>query len=227
MLPGQIVAKRRRWNGANSVLLSCIQRSSCLPDENNVAALQEEVKQVKLRELETLRSFREMQDAVTELNQRWQVRQPPPPLDPAQPVERQRLSSTPFSGLCSTTCPAAAARAAAAATGRNPRRRTPWTSCRTSWWRSGWGRPRLRPSCERSNSTPCSWRARWELHQVCFSTLRNFSLLAPTFCSSHFCVRIFTFVLYSDFYIFVLNSIFCNTSADLCYKNNTICNKSN
>lgn len=51
-----------------------IQRSSCLPDENNVAALQEEVKQMKLRELETLRSFREMQDSVTELNQRWQVK---------------------------------------------------------------------------------------------------------------------------------------------------------
>lgn len=50
-----------------------IQRSSCLPDENNMAALQEEVKQMKLRELETLRSFREMQDSVTELNQRWQV----------------------------------------------------------------------------------------------------------------------------------------------------------
>lgn len=50
-----------------------IQRSSCLPDENNVVALQEEVKQMKLRELETLRSFREMQDTVTELNQRWQV----------------------------------------------------------------------------------------------------------------------------------------------------------
>ena len=28
---------------------------------------------MKLRELETLRSFREMQDTVTELNQRWQV----------------------------------------------------------------------------------------------------------------------------------------------------------
>lgn len=38
-----------------------------------MAALQEEVKQMKLRELETLRSFREMQDTVTELNQRWQV----------------------------------------------------------------------------------------------------------------------------------------------------------
>uniref|UniRef100_A0A7N6ARI1 Rab-GAP TBC domain-containing protein n=1 Tax=Anabas testudineus TaxID=64144 RepID=A0A7N6ARI1_ANATE len=48
------------------------KRSSCLPDENNVAALQEEVKQMKLRELETLRSFREMQDTVAELNQRWQ-----------------------------------------------------------------------------------------------------------------------------------------------------------
>ena len=50
-----------------------IQRNNCLPDENNMAALQEEVKQMKLRELETLRSFREMQDSVAELNQRWQV----------------------------------------------------------------------------------------------------------------------------------------------------------
>ncbi|XP_008314977.1 EVI5-like protein isoform X2 [Cynoglossus semilaevis] len=48
------------------------KRSSCLPDENNLAVLQEEVKQMKLRELETLSSFREMQETVTELNQRWQ-----------------------------------------------------------------------------------------------------------------------------------------------------------
>uniref|UniRef100_A0A7N6FL81 Rab-GAP TBC domain-containing protein n=1 Tax=Anabas testudineus TaxID=64144 RepID=A0A7N6FL81_ANATE len=54
-------------------VLDLEKRSSCLPDENNVAALQEEVKQMKLRELETLRSFREMQDTVAELNQRWQV----------------------------------------------------------------------------------------------------------------------------------------------------------
>uniref|UniRef100_A0A3Q2YD02 Ecotropic viral integration site 5 like n=1 Tax=Hippocampus comes TaxID=109280 RepID=A0A3Q2YD02_HIPCM len=54
-------------------VLDLEKRSSCLPDENNMAALQEEVKQMKLRELETLRSFREMQDSVTELNQRWQV----------------------------------------------------------------------------------------------------------------------------------------------------------
>ncbi|XP_019717596.1 EVI5-like protein isoform X3 [Hippocampus comes] len=53
-------------------VLDLEKRSSCLPDENNMAALQEEVKQMKLRELETLRSFREMQDSVTELNQRWQ-----------------------------------------------------------------------------------------------------------------------------------------------------------
>uniref|UniRef100_A0A3Q1B174 Rab-GAP TBC domain-containing protein n=1 Tax=Amphiprion ocellaris TaxID=80972 RepID=A0A3Q1B174_AMPOC len=51
-------------------VLDLEKRSSCLPDENNMAALQEEVKQMKLRELETLRSFREMQDTVTELNQR-------------------------------------------------------------------------------------------------------------------------------------------------------------
>ncbi|XP_029906566.1 EVI5-like protein isoform X2 [Myripristis murdjan] len=53
-------------------VLDLEKRSSCLPDENNMAALQEEVKQMKLRELEMLRSFREMQDTVTELNQRWQ-----------------------------------------------------------------------------------------------------------------------------------------------------------
>ncbi|KAM9770189.1 EVI5-like protein isoform 2-T2 [Menidia menidia] len=53
-------------------VLDLEKRSSCLPDEGNVAALQEEVKQMKLRELETLRSFREMQDSVSELNQRWQ-----------------------------------------------------------------------------------------------------------------------------------------------------------
>ncbi|XP_054634366.1 EVI5-like protein isoform X2 [Dunckerocampus dactyliophorus] len=53
-------------------VLDLEKRSSCLPDEDNMAALQEEVKQMKLRELETLRSFREMQDSVTELNQRWQ-----------------------------------------------------------------------------------------------------------------------------------------------------------
>ncbi|XP_032399594.1 EVI5-like protein isoform X2 [Etheostoma spectabile] len=53
-------------------VLDLEKRSTCLPDENNMAALQEEVKQMKLRELETLRSFREMQDTVTELNQRWQ-----------------------------------------------------------------------------------------------------------------------------------------------------------
>uniref|UniRef100_A0A3B5M8A7 Rab-GAP TBC domain-containing protein n=1 Tax=Xiphophorus couchianus TaxID=32473 RepID=A0A3B5M8A7_9TELE len=49
-------------------VLDLEKRSSCLPDENNLAALQEEVKQMKLRELETLRSFREMQDTVTDLN---------------------------------------------------------------------------------------------------------------------------------------------------------------
>uniref|UniRef100_A0AAX7SU94 Rab-GAP TBC domain-containing protein n=1 Tax=Astatotilapia calliptera TaxID=8154 RepID=A0AAX7SU94_ASTCA len=47
-------------------VLDLEKRSSCLPDENNLATLQEEVKQMKLRELETLRSFREMQEAVTD-----------------------------------------------------------------------------------------------------------------------------------------------------------------
>uniref|UniRef100_A0A671VUC9 Ecotropic viral integration site 5 like n=1 Tax=Sparus aurata TaxID=8175 RepID=A0A671VUC9_SPAAU len=37
-------------------VLDLEKRSSCLPDENNVVALQEEVKQMKLRELETLQT---------------------------------------------------------------------------------------------------------------------------------------------------------------------------
>lgn len=62
--------------------------------------------------------------------------------------------------LYSTTCPVAAAQLVGAATGRNPRRRTPWVSCRTSWWRSNWGRPRLKLSSEQSNLKSYSWRAR-------------------------------------------------------------------
>lgn len=103
------------------------QRSSCLPDENNVAALQEEVKQMKLRELEMLRSFREMQDTVSELNQRWQVSH----THTLQIgliftlMPRATAAVTPPCALRSSTCRAAAARAAAAVTGRNRRRRTP------------------------------------------------------------------------------------------------------
>uniref|UniRef100_A0A672NSC1 Ecotropic viral integration site 5 like n=1 Tax=Sinocyclocheilus grahami TaxID=75366 RepID=A0A672NSC1_SINGR len=47
-------------------------RNNSLPDEINVAQLQDELKLVKLREQETLRSFREMQEAVTDLNHCWQ-----------------------------------------------------------------------------------------------------------------------------------------------------------
>lgn len=50
-----------------------LQRNSSLPDEINVAQLQDELKLVKLREQETLRSFREVQQAVTDLNHCWQV----------------------------------------------------------------------------------------------------------------------------------------------------------
>lgn len=110
-----------------------LQRSSCLPDENNVAQLQEEVKQLKLRELATLTSFRETQDAVTDLNQRWQV---------PRTHARTHTGSTNTSGTLrtcfiplgssphppslltlSTTCRGAAE--AAAAIGRSPPRRTP------------------------------------------------------------------------------------------------------
>uniref|UniRef100_A0A8D0AN33 Ecotropic viral integration site 5 like n=1 Tax=Sander lucioperca TaxID=283035 RepID=A0A8D0AN33_SANLU len=38
-------------------VLDLEKRSTCLPDENNMAAMQEEVKQMKLRELETLRQL--------------------------------------------------------------------------------------------------------------------------------------------------------------------------
>ncbi|XP_016151136.1 ecotropic viral integration site 5 protein homolog [Sinocyclocheilus grahami] len=49
-----------------------LKRNNSLPDEINVAQLQDELKLVKLREQETLRSFREMQEAVTDLNHCWQ-----------------------------------------------------------------------------------------------------------------------------------------------------------
>lgn len=108
-----------------------IQRSSCLPDENNVAALQEEVKQMKLRELETLRSFREMQDTVAELNQRWQVARIDTVAFPCKMSACARPCSVKGEFhlftlcFCSIICPAAAAQAVVVATGRNPQRRTP------------------------------------------------------------------------------------------------------
>lgn len=44
-----------------------------LPDENNVARLQEELKAMKLRESEAMKCFRELQQQVKELNDNWQV----------------------------------------------------------------------------------------------------------------------------------------------------------
>uniref|UniRef100_A0A672NNI3 Ecotropic viral integration site 5 like n=1 Tax=Sinocyclocheilus grahami TaxID=75366 RepID=A0A672NNI3_SINGR len=56
---------------SRSTVTSTLLNNS-LPDEINVAQLQDELKLVKLREQETLRSFREMQEAVTDLNHCWQ-----------------------------------------------------------------------------------------------------------------------------------------------------------
>uniref|UniRef100_G1KJK3 Ecotropic viral integration site 5 n=1 Tax=Anolis carolinensis TaxID=28377 RepID=G1KJK3_ANOCA len=44
-----------------------------LPDENNVARLQEELKAMKVRESEAMKSFRELQQQVKELNDNWQA----------------------------------------------------------------------------------------------------------------------------------------------------------
>lgn len=52
---------------------SPFQKNSLLPDENNVARLQEELKAMKLRESEAMKSFRELQQQVKELNDNWQV----------------------------------------------------------------------------------------------------------------------------------------------------------
>lgn len=102
-----------------------------MPDENNMPALQEEVKQMKLRELETLRSFREMQDFVTELNQRWQVTHVNCCLFYGEDLKGRFVFCYCFFNhfvmrvFSSITCPAVAAQVAAAATGRNRQRRTP------------------------------------------------------------------------------------------------------
>lgn len=89
---------------------------------------------MKLRELEMLRSFREMQDTVSELNQRWQVSNARThahthaglnDVDGGNESGRRAGCTVTPCALHSSTCRAAAARAAAAVTGRNRRRKTP------------------------------------------------------------------------------------------------------
>ncbi|MGH0133953.1 UNVERIFIED_CONTAM: hypothetical protein FKN15_038124 [Acipenser sinensis] len=48
------------------------KRNSLLPDENNMAQLQDELKAVKQREMQTLNSFKEMQSQISDLNEHWQ-----------------------------------------------------------------------------------------------------------------------------------------------------------
>lgn len=50
------------------------QRNSSLPDENNVARLQEELKALKVREGEAVASARELKLQLQELSDTWQVR---------------------------------------------------------------------------------------------------------------------------------------------------------
>lgn len=50
------------------------QRNSSLPDENNVAQLQEELKALKVRESEAVATARELKLQLQELSDTWQVR---------------------------------------------------------------------------------------------------------------------------------------------------------
>lgn len=50
-----------------------LQRNSSLPDEENVARLQEELIAVKLREAESLMGLKELRQQVKDLEEHWQV----------------------------------------------------------------------------------------------------------------------------------------------------------
>lgn len=58
----------------DSLLPVSPQRNSSLPDENNVARLQEELKALKVREGEAVASARELKLQLQELSDTWQVR---------------------------------------------------------------------------------------------------------------------------------------------------------
>lgn len=58
----------------DSLLSVFPQRNSSLPDENNVARLQEELKALKVREGEAVASARELKLQLQELSDTWQVR---------------------------------------------------------------------------------------------------------------------------------------------------------
>lgn len=50
-----------------------LQRNSSLPDDTNVARLQEELIGVKLREAEALTGLKELRQQVRDLEEHWQV----------------------------------------------------------------------------------------------------------------------------------------------------------
>lgn len=50
-----------------------LQRNSSLPDEENLARLQEELIAVKLREAEALTGLKELRQQVKDLEEHWQV----------------------------------------------------------------------------------------------------------------------------------------------------------
>lgn len=55
------------------VLVLLLQRNSSLPDDTNVARLQEELIAVKLREAEALTGLKELRQQVRDLEDHWQV----------------------------------------------------------------------------------------------------------------------------------------------------------
>lgn len=53
--------------------LLLLQRNNSLPDENNIARLQEELIAVKLREAEAVMGLKELRQQVKDLEEHWQV----------------------------------------------------------------------------------------------------------------------------------------------------------
>lgn len=64
------------------------QRSSLLPDEDNVVRLQEELQALALREAEAVKSLTELQQQVKDLSDSWQVRPPQSPPGHPSPLSQ-------------------------------------------------------------------------------------------------------------------------------------------
>lgn len=65
------------WRMSRSELCFLLQRNSSLPDDTNVARLQEELIGVKLREAEALTGLKELRQQVRDLEEHWQVSSAP------------------------------------------------------------------------------------------------------------------------------------------------------